>query len=178
MPDLTFSQARSMLADSTVDKGAPGLDDHYGHGNLDIFALLSSYPPRAMVALDPLAEIASDDLIPGPSTASGHQSSAPANSLPDSLVIRWHAGVTDRGLAGQRLQAQHSAHSVRGTGSHTLVTLAPGQDREALKLTLEADAALAAVFYKQPLPAMKRHAGTARRRRLSRHPDHLQATPA
>jgi hypothetical protein len=148
-PDVTFAEARTMLADSAIDLGPiAGRDDDYGYGNLDLFALLGSYPPRAMADLDPLGSLDSDDVVAGPNAAAGGATAPPpANAAADSLVVEWRDGIADRSIAGLRLQAQSGARAVRGSGRHTLVSLAPGQDREALMALLALDADVAAVFY-------------------------------
>lgn len=43
-PTLTASQVIRLLTNSCDDKGTTGFDDHYGHGRLNIFSLLTNGP--------------------------------------------------------------------------------------------------------------------------------------
>ena len=139
-PDLTLWQARSLLSDSAVDLGTAGWDEDFGYGNLDAYALLGSYPPRPMAAVDPLNQLLTDDVVGTPVTI------VPASALSGTLVIEWHPEVSDRGGAGARLAGALGA-AIVGDGPLSLVALANGQDRSAVRDALLADGEVKAVHY-------------------------------
>ena len=138
-PSLTLNQARTILADSAVDLGEPGRDDRFGPGMLDAYALFGAYPARRSVQGDrPIRTPRADGV-------------APSNAHPQSLIVRWRAGGLRRAAAmdaGERLRLRHAVADVRaGGGAYALVRLHAGQDRQQIKARLEADPAVAAVYY-------------------------------
>lgn len=113
---LTLDDARALLAESSVDLGDPGRDDRFGAGLLDAFALLGVYP--------------------GSGAAQGVRRSGESTRDP--------AGATN----GAPAPGSVDPHSliVRRSGGYALVRLTDGQDREAARVRLQADPAVAAVY--------------------------------
>lgn len=143
-PSLTLSDARSTLAASAVDLGAPGRDDRYGPGLLDAFALIGAYPPQrsAPIARSGRGRRAAGALADG--------AAAPGGVDPRSLIIRFRDRRASRAAAaeaGERMERRHAvARVTAGVGRYALVRLREGQDLRRVKAQLRADPAVAAVY--------------------------------
>lgn len=147
-PSLTLSDARSTLAASAVDLGAPGRDDRYGPGLLDAFALIGAYPPpRSVPVAVPIARSGRGRRAAG---ALANGAGAPGGVDPRSLIIRFGDRRASRAAAaeaGERLERRHAVAGVMaGAGGYALVRLRHGQDRRRIEAQLRADPAVAAVY--------------------------------
>ena len=49
-PDLSAAQVVERLTSTAVDRGDPGRDDYYGHGELDLIAALTAPAPASSAA--------------------------------------------------------------------------------------------------------------------------------
>ncbi len=148
---LTLSDARTLLADTAVDLGAPGRDHHFGHGLLDAFTLFDADTGRRSVRTGRF-----------PRGPAGHGAEAPGIATPGtadpySLIVRFRddgmnqsaagaAGERTRARIRARIRVRHAVAIDAGAGGYALVRLREGQDRERVKARLHADSAVAAVY--------------------------------
>jgi hypothetical protein len=118
-PNLSAKEVVHRLTATAVDKGAPGRDEEYGYGVLDLVAALTANVPPLQTATpnaDP-SPSATDSVAAPPTDPSGGSTGTLLLALSVLLVIALAVGVLVVLTHRRRARAASGTRPANGTGS-------------------------------------------------------------